>query len=284
MWTSAAIVPRHTMTRWPAAYAARRRPQPAEAADQPAGGFLWNSARRRRPHLSQLRLLRHQPSRRQAGRPIVASVSDPALAPHTHPLYAGYDPGFPDQDRAQSSSTSSVNSKNRASYPGSCSWSCPTITPGTSPSKLTPFASMADNDAALGQIVQAVSNSKFWPHTAIFVLEDDAQNGPDHVDSHRSPAFIISPYTRRGAIDSTFYNTTSMLRTIEQILKPPPLTHYDATSPAMRTAFQAKPDLTPYVAEPPRVSLTAVKLPGPLPLRAASKWTSPSPTGWTTAR
>ena len=77
---------------------------------------------------------------------------------------------------------------------------------------------MADNDYALGMIVEGVSHSRFWSKTAIFVLEDDAQNGPDHVDSHRSPAFVISPYVKRRAVDSTMYNTTSVLRTMELIL------------------------------------------------------------------
>ena len=76
----------------------------------------------------------------------------------------------------------------------------------------------ADNDLALGQIVEAVSHSKFWPQTAIFVVEDDAQNGPDHVDAHRTTAFVISPYTKRGVVDSTMYSTSSMLRTMELIL------------------------------------------------------------------
>ena len=91
-------------------------------------------------------------------------------------------------------------------------------TSGTAAGKIAPDSAVADNDLALGMIVEALSKSKFWPSVAIFVLEDDAQNGPDHVDSHRSPAFVISPYTRRGIIDSTMYNTTSMLRTIELII------------------------------------------------------------------
>src|SRR5436305_260510 len=77
---------------------------------------------------------------------------------------------------------------------------------------------VANNDHALGMVVEALSKSKFWATTAVFVLEDDAQNGPDHVDSHRSPAFVLSPYTRRGIVDSNFYNTTSMLRTIELLV------------------------------------------------------------------
>ncbi|OYW12088.1 MAG: hypothetical protein B7X34_02255, partial [Acidobacteriia bacterium 12-62-4] len=93
--------------------------------------------------------------------------------------------------------------------------------------------------------------------------EDDAQNGPDHVDSHRSPAYVISPYTRRAAVDHTFYNTTSMLRTMEMLLKLQPLTHYDATAALMFPAFAAEPDTRPYVAEAPRVALDTTNPPRP---------------------
>ena len=128
-------------------------------------------------------------------------------------------------------------------------------TSGTAAGKPTPLAAMADNDAALGMVVEAVSKSRFWRDTAIFVLEDDAQNGPDHVDSHRSPAFVISPFVKRGKVDSTMYNTTSMLRTMELILGLRPMTHFDAAARPMAGVFQNTPDLTPYNAEPPRISL-----------------------------
>jgi len=120
----------------------------------------------------------------------------------------------------------------------------------------TPSAQFADNDLALGRLVEAVSKSRFWKETAIFVLEDDAQAGPDHVDSHRSIAFVISPYTRRGMVDSTMYNTTSMLRTMGLILGTRPLTHFDAAATPMWRAFQNEANLRPYVLEPARVSLT----------------------------
>jgi hypothetical protein len=128
-------------------------------------------------------------------------------------------------------------------------------TSGTSPKKYTPKAAMADNDAALGMIVEAVSKSKFWPETAIFVLQDDAQNGPDHVDSHRSPAYLISPYTRGRGIDSTMYNTVSMLRTMELILGMRPMTMHDAGARPMWAAFNRQADLRTYQAEKPRISL-----------------------------
>ena len=104
-------------------------------------------------------------------------------------------------------------------------------------------------------IVEAVSKSKFWASTAIFVLEDDAQNGPDHVDSHRSPAFVISPYTHRGIVDSNMYNTTSILRTMELILGLRPMTHFDAGARPMSAAFAAAPNSATYTAEKPRIAL-----------------------------
>ncbi len=104
-------------------------------------------------------------------------------------------------------------------------------------------------------IVEGVSRSKFWGTTAIFVLEDDAQNGPDHVDSHRSPAFLISPYTRNGSIDSNMYNTTSVLRTMELILHLRPMTHFDAGARPMIAAFTQQASSAPYQAEKPRISL-----------------------------
>jgi hypothetical protein len=105
---------------------------------------------------------------------------------------------------------------------------------------------VADNDLALGRIVEAVSKSMFWPKTCILVVEDDPQAGFDHVDGHRTVALCISPYTRRGAVDSTQYNQTGMVKTIELILGLPPMNQLDLSATPMRNCFQDKPDLTPY--------------------------------------
>ena len=112
---------------------------------------------------------------------------------------------------------------------------------GTRPDAPTPRSMVAENDVALGRLVEAISRSRFWNESAIFVLEDDAQNGPDHVDSHRSPAFVISPFTKRGAVDSTLYTTSGMLRTMELILGLPPMSQYDAAATPMYDAFQTTP-------------------------------------------
>ena len=112
----------------------------------------------------------------------------------------------------------------------------------------TPSLEIADNDYALGRLVQAVSNSRYWKDTAIFVVEDDAQDGPDHVDAHRSPAFVISAYTKRNTVVHTFYNTMNVLRTIEDLLGLNHLGMNDANSDPMADLFMTVPDLTPYAA------------------------------------
>jgi len=130
-------------------------------------------------------------------------------------------------------------------------------TTGTDPGTFTPEACVASNDLALGRIVEAVSKSKLWPETAIFVIEDDAQDGPDHVDSHRTVALVISPYVKRGALDSTQYGTVSMLRTMELILGLPPLSQYDAAATPMFRSFTSKPDTMAYTHESARIDLNA---------------------------
>ena len=128
-------------------------------------------------------------------------------------------------------------------------------TNGTNPGVSTPQAMVADNDYALGQIVEGLSKSKFWPKMAIFIVEDDAQNGVDHVDGHRTVALAISPYIRRGQLDSTFYATQSMVKTIELILGLPSMSIFDLIAEDMRYAFTAEPNPAPFTAVPPEISL-----------------------------
>ncbi len=128
-------------------------------------------------------------------------------------------------------------------------------TNGTVPGALTPRAYVAQNDAALGRFVETISKSRYWKESAIFVVEDDAQNGSDHVDAHRSPAFVVSPFTRRQAVDSTMYSTSGVLRTMELILGIPPMTQYDGSARPLYNAFQATPVATGYTARAARVPL-----------------------------
>jgi hypothetical protein len=126
-------------------------------------------------------------------------------------------------------------------------------TEGAARDKRTPSAYVAENDLALGRIIEGISRSPFWPQTAIFILEDDAQNGADHVDAHRTLGFAVSPYTKHHEVDSTMYSTSSMLRTMELILGLKPMSQYDAAATPMFNAFQSTPDVRPYAALPARI-------------------------------
>jgi hypothetical protein len=128
-------------------------------------------------------------------------------------------------------------------------------TRGTDPGDSTPRAFLADDDLAIGQIVEGITKSKFWKNTLVFIVEDDAQNGVDHVDGHRTVALAISPYTRRGYVDSTFYSTQSMIKTIELILGLPTMSLFDLIAEDMRASFQNTPDLTPYKAVDEKIDL-----------------------------
>ncbi|MCO1593865.1 phosphoesterase [Micromonospora sp. RHAY321] len=118
-------------------------------------------------------------------------------------------------------------------------------------------AQVADNDLAVGKIVDTISHSPYWKDSAIFVVEDDSQAGLDHVDGHRAPIQIISPWAQRGVVDSHYYTQITMIRTIEQILGVHPMNQKDSAASPMRQAFTMKPDLTPFTAVPNRTSLTA---------------------------
>ncbi len=130
-------------------------------------------------------------------------------------------------------------------------------TSGRSPGEYTPFSKVASNDVGLGKIVDAISHSKFWEDTAIFVIEDDAQDGPDHVDGHRTVGYLISPYVRRGGVDHTMYSTASMIRTMELMLGLPPMTQHDRHAVSMIASLTETPNLKPYQYEKAKIDLSA---------------------------
>jgi hypothetical protein len=115
---------------------------------------------------------------------------------------------------------------------------------------------VGDNDLALGRLVETISNSAYWSDSAIFVVEDDAQSGPDHVDSHRSVLLAAGPFVKRGYVDHTFYTTSGVLRTIELILGLPPMSHYDAAATSLYAAFTGSPNAAPFRHLDPLLSLT----------------------------
>ncbi|NED78307.1 phosphoesterase [Streptomyces sp. SID9944] len=119
-----------------------------------------------------------------------------------------------------------------------------------------PAAQVADNDLATGKIIDRISHSKYWKDSAIFVVEDDSQAGLDHVDGHRAPVQIISPWAQHGTVDSHYYSQITMIRTIEQILGIHPMNQKDSAATPMRDAFTRRPDYTPFTALPNRTSLT----------------------------
>jgi hypothetical protein len=187
----------------------------------------------------------------------IKAVKDPSLTPYVDKNYRGWDLDYPDVDRAKEFT--------REWKQFDADGKAPQIsivrmgndhTKGAAAGALTPFAFNADNDYGVGLLVDAVSHSKLWASTAIFIIEDDAQNGPDHVDSHRAPVWVISPYTKRGITDSGMYNQTSVLRTMELIMGMRPMTQFDAAARPMFESFSKTPDTTPFTSIQPKVSLT----------------------------
>jgi len=130
-------------------------------------------------------------------------------------------------------------------------------TRGTQPGAFTPVAMVASNDFAVGKLVDRVTHSKYWATTAIFIIEDDAQDGPDHVDARRTTGLVISPYVRRGTVDSTMYSTSSIVRSIELLLGLPPMSQYDAAAMPMYASFGIAPDLSTFSVIQPRIDLNA---------------------------
>jgi hypothetical protein len=188
------------------------------------------------------------------GEPARAAVK--TLEGHIDTDFRGWDLAFPDVKRADRFIAELARFEKDGQMPSLQIMKLPNDhTAGTRVGAPTPTAYVADNDLALGKVIEAVSKSKFWKDTAIFVVEDDAQDGPDHVDAHRSVALVISPYTKRKHVDSTMYSTCSMLRTMELILGLKPMSQFDAAAAPMYQAFQPKPDLTAYEHAVPEVDL-----------------------------
>jgi Phosphoesterase family len=189
--------------------------------------------------------------------PALVDPTEPHLVANSDPNYPGFNLHVTDQSRIAEWLKEFNAYKTSGSLPTVEFVRLPSDhNAGTAPGYPTPRAMEADNDLALGKLVDAVSHSEFWKSTAIFVIEDDAQDGPDHVDAHRTTAQVISPYSQTGAVDSTFYSTVSMPRTIELILGISPMTQFDAQAIPMTASFASKPDFSPYDAITPSQSLT----------------------------
>jgi len=180
---------------------------------------------------------------------IHADPSIESLRPYISTSYIGWDLNYPDVQRAAVFNAELKVFEVGEHYPNFVIVCLPNDhTSGTGRNSPTPAAQVADNDAALGRMVEALSHSAFWKETCIFVIEDDPQAGWDHVSGYRTTAYLISPYTKRGAVISTQYNQTSLLRTMELMLGLPPMNQMDATATPMTDCFTDQPDFTPYTA------------------------------------
>jgi len=186
-----------------------------------------------------------------------AKTDIPSLQRITKPNFPNFDLHIPDQYRAAMFDNDFANYVKHGNLPAlNLAWIMSDHTSGTKPGGISPEAYVADNDLAVGRMVDTISHSKYWKDSAIFVVEDDSQNGVDHVDGHRAPVEVISPYAKRGAVVHSYYSELNVIRTIEQILGLPPMNQQDMTAEPMYDAFTNKPNPTPYTHLPNEVSLT----------------------------
>jgi YVTN family beta-propeller protein len=186
-----------------------------------------------------------------------AKTDIPSLAQITKPNFPNFDLNIPDQYRTAMFQQDFAGYEKNNNLPAlNLMWVMNDHTSGTSPGGISPEAHVADNDLAVGRIVDTISHSKDAKDSAIFVVEDDSQNGVDHVDGHRTPTLVLGPYAKRGALVHTYYTQLNVMRTIEQILGLPPMNQEDMTAEPMYDVFTNKPNFTPYNHLPNQVSLT----------------------------
>ncbi len=262
---------------WPRSYPDGMGDAEKDALAYSSAGFLWDHAvaagitLRNYGEFCQPRV--HWRDRQRSGRPGFMACyrtwqgqSDavvfgcepvvPSLKPYSPTNYVGWNMSVPDQYRADVVLGDLARFEKQGRFPQLTLICLPNDhTSGTKPGAPVPEACVADGDLALGRILEGLSRSRFWAKMAVFVIEDDPQAGWDHVSGYRTTAFVASPYARRGVSVSRRYNTTSLLRTIEQILGIPPMNQFDASASPMFECFTDVPDLTPFKARPNQVPL-----------------------------
>lgn len=247
IWSTAAYVTDYGEKTVHSAYSHRR--DEIDGEDEPVNGFLWTLARKRGISFRDYGIMVHGPH--GSGWP----VTQHELGTNFNAAYPGFDLKVTDQTRVDVWLADFKQFVENGEMPQLQILHLPNDhTAGGKAGFHTPKAMMGDNDLALGRIVEAVSHSAFWKDTVIFVLEDDSQNGPDHVDSHRSPFLAISAYSRPGTIHR-FANTTDVVAAIEDILKLDRLSKFDYFSRSLTDVFSATPDLSPWSAIPSQVDL-----------------------------
>ncbi len=246
-WSTSAYATDFTQRSWVLSYSGKGSTVRGEGVNEPKGGYLWEAcAKKGVSYRSYGEYSGHKTLKGNFSEAFMGKVGPNEIVPGR------------DKDKADIFIKEFKHYERTKSIPRFMIMSLgENHTNGTRPGSYTPKAMVASNDQALGKIVEAISTSSVWKEFAIFVIEDDAQNGPDHVDSHRTIGLAISPYTRRGHLDSTMYTTASMLRTMELILGLPPLSQYDASATPMFNSFTDKADLTSYRNLPPQIDLNA---------------------------
>jgi len=259
-WTMGAYATDFVEKAWPLSYRGSPRNTfgyPSEGAidpiARPSGGYLWDKCIEAkvsyRTYGEWIRNGKMNPD----GTFEDSKPSVKALEGNYDPRFRGYDLDYPDVKRAERFISELKRFEAAGDMPRMQVLRLPNDhTFGTRVGKPTPLAMVADNDLALGMVIEALTQSKFWKELAVFVIEDDAQNGPDHVDAHRVAALVVSPYTKRRYTDSTLYSTTSVLRTMELIHGLKPMSQFDAAARPMYNSFTATPNYTPYKHELPK--------------------------------
>jgi DNA-binding beta-propeller fold protein YncE len=258
-WSTAAIANDYVEKMWPQQYARRRRIYDFEdpaAPSRPHAGYLWDDAMRSHVSLRNYGEFIYKNAPEDPSFPITSRPTR-SLTENTDYRFAGFTFAVSDLTREAEWRREFGAFERSGKLPQLEIVRFPNDhTQGTKPGALTPQAYVAQNDEAVGRLVDAVSHSKFWGSTAIFIIEDDSQSGPDHVDSQRTTFMLASPYAR-GGVQHARYTTAGVLHTIEIILGMEPMTTYDARAVPMYAAFTAKPDLRPYAAIAAQTDLNA---------------------------
>jgi YVTN family beta-propeller protein len=258
-WSTSGYVTDFMEKTTPSSYSDRREDAEVGEADEPAGGWLWGIAREK--GISFRNYGETMQKAEGPGGAVVWNTKRKGLAEVSNMSYPGWDLTISDQVRADLWLADFHDFEKRGQMPAlQLLWLTNDHTAGGRAGSPTPRAYMADNDYALGRILEALSKSRFWKSTVVFVLEDDAQSGPDHVDSHRSVLLVVSPYNRPGTVHR-FVNTTDVLATIEEILGLRSFSHFDHFGRPLADVFAAQPDLRPYEVLPLAVPWTELNPP-----------------------
>src|SRR5256712_2079491 len=251
-WSDRAFAGDYNEKTWPQIYSDRRTWDLTSGEDlaNPRDAYLWDAAQRKGLWVVNFGEMTESDDE-DSTPPRRVRTNIPGLQQITVPEYPGFILAVADTTRARLFADSVASWDRQGRFPDLVIlWLPRDHTLGRVASRPTPRAMVADNDLALGQIVERLSRSPSWSSLAVLVLEDDAQNGPDHVDAHRSVLLLASPYARSGTVDSTFYTTSSVLRSIQLILGLAPLSQYDAAATPLWNAFSRRLDSTAFSALP----------------------------------